>query len=135
MNFRSIDSGVLAANVALQTVPLRHDWRLIGASVVLVSSAVVGNRQVILQLRDGSDVEVARFAAEATQAASLTQRYAFAPGLPSDSAAIAEMVRAPMAGLVLPAGYDLRALDVADIDGAGDTIRLILTVEQERSSK
>ena len=65
----------------LETVPTDARWHLMSLFLIFVTDATVANRNTTLTLDDGAAVYT-RVATGATQAASNTRNYTFAPGLP-----------------------------------------------------
>jgi hypothetical protein len=113
------------------TVPAGHAWCVRSVFALLVSTATVGNRQMDLSITDASDNEIMRFQAGATQAASLTRRYTWAPSLPAGAVFSAGgYITGPLPeDLVLPAGFKVRVFDSAAIDAAADDLTCRLMVE------
>lgn len=90
--------------------------------VVLVSTATVGNRQLIMSIQDDTDTLVTDFHAGATQAASLTRHYGFAQGVYRETSFVDGSIQIPFPteGTVLLPGWDLRVYDSGAIDAAAD---------------
>lgn len=125
-----VDSGAVAANSFVSTVAAGRRLVLHGVAVRFTSSATIGNRQIVVEIRDAADAVVARFVANLTQAASLTRYYAFAPGNAPDSAFAIDAAGVPMAPAVALATWDVVVKDDANIDAAGDTMRVQLAVQE-----
>lgn len=104
------------------TVPADTVVQPLHVLVVWTSDATVGNRQLILEAMDGTDV-IAEVVAQATQAASLTYRYSFALGVASDFAAVATRLNVSLPVWLLEAGQTLRVRDLNDV-AAGDTVTM-----------
>jgi len=104
------------------TVPASTEWEILSIWVELTSTATVGNRQLCIAIRDDSDDVILQVRAGAVQAASLTRYYTFAPGV-TELTAFRDtdyLSTAFPAGLVLPAGYDVRIYDKTAVDAAAD---------------
>jgi hypothetical protein len=127
---------VLQADAALNdsdktfTVTTGEQWWIKSIYASLVSTAVVGNRQLDVLITDASDNPVCKAVAGAVQAASLTREYVFAPGNPQETGFTnGLMYRAIPDRLVLPAGYKIRIYDSAAIDPTHDDLTVRLLVE------
>jgi len=111
-----------------ETVPTGALWRLHTLRMRLTTSAVAGDRQVCLKIDDGANVH-AFLAAPATQPASLTYGYNWAPGL---------VVAGPTAGNLtfpLPRGYILAAgwrfyTNTGGLDAGDDYAAPVFSVEE-----
>jgi len=103
-----------------------HSGVLLWGYVDNTSTATVGNRQITLELLDGSNVVMGQWPAGAVQAASLTRQYTFSPGAQYMAAFVGTHITTPLpANLVVPAGYKIRLRDSAGI-AAGDTLKAYL---------
>jgi len=109
------------------TVTALKVWQPLSVQVSLVTTATVGNRQMTIDITDGSDNLLARVRAGAVQAASLTYTYTFGLGLDKDVAPIALHLTAPLPAMLLAAGYKIRVYDSAAVAAAADdmTVRII----------
>lgn len=97
-------------------------WQVLNLRVEFTSTATVGDRQLVIQWRDGSDDVVGEVRAGVVQAASLTYNYQFGPAL-ADLSAVrdTDWLMTPLPPtLMLPAGYDLRIYDNNAVDAAAD---------------
>ena len=98
--------------------------------VVLTSTATVGNRQIILLVRDENDTLVADVHAGAVQAASNTYHYLFNQGTYRETSVVDGSLHVPIPTnfLLLP-GWDVRVYDSAAVDAAADdmTVDLVYT--------
>jgi hypothetical protein len=81
----------------------------------------VGDRQITVQIQDGSADVIAEFRAGIIQAESLTRNYLFAPGV-ADLTAFrdTDYLSTPIPELILPAAYIIRVYDNAAEDPAAD---------------
>lgn len=84
------------------TVPAGKKWRVASIFVQFTTSATAGTRQIVVEPFDVSSNFLAVIAAAATQAASLTQNYTFAPSLADAIAGTA--VKTGFPGIVLGPG-------------------------------
>lgn len=113
------------------TVPAGKTWEVMTALAQLVTTATVGNRYMVFQWDDGTNI-LGSIAGTQVQAASLTRRYTWAPGV-VDQASFRDIggavftMMTPIPRLVLPAGYRIRILDTFAIDAAADdmTVRIL----------
>ena len=104
-------------------MPAGEVWRLDWLHAILVSTATVGNRQMIMSLYDSADVFQADYHAGAVQAASLTRHYSFQPGVFRETAFVnGEIQIAIPMNPVIPSGWYLRIYDSAAIDAAADDL-------------
>lgn len=95
------------------------DW----FSVLFASTATAGNRQVELRVKDAAGNVLYAVAAGAVQAASLTNRYLFVPGVTRESAFVSKGITAPLPKqLVIPSGGTVEAIDTAAIDALADDL-------------
>lgn len=93
------------------------------ALVKVITSAVVGNRQLVFEAKDTSGMVVARISAGAVQAASTTRHYVLMQGTYRETTVINTELQVPIpADLFLPEGYEVRIYDSAAIDAVGDTM-------------
>ena len=122
----TIDAALNDSDKAV-AVPASTRWALDAVMVELITTATAGNRQIRLQIRDGSANVLYEVTAPAVQAASLTVDYAFAPGLPRVAQIADDLQSAPLPSVVLEATYDVRVFDSAAIAVAADdlTIRVL----------
>ncbi len=92
------------------------------ANAIFVTDAVVGNRQIELEIFDGATV-IARSVAGAVQTASLTALYHFGGWL-DDTAFVAGAIRIAMGEMPMLPGWGVRIVDTAAIS-AGDSARFV----------
>ncbi len=134
-NLRTVRDAAANDSDKSWTVPNDEIWRLLWASVTLVSTATVGNRQIAIVVSDASSNVVLTINAGAVQAASATVRYLFFPGVPREtSVAVGELRGSIPADLYLPAGYSLRVYDSAAVDAAADDMTVAFQVERDQTS-
>lgn len=109
------------------TVPATTEYQILSVYVSLVTTATVGNRQMAVQALDASDNILIGARAGATQAASLTRVYNFAPGMPQDTLfRDTDYLAVSMPPIFLAAGQKLRVWDKAAVAAAADdmTVRV-----------
>lgn len=96
-------------------------YRLYYAMVTLVTTATIGNRQLALEIQDGSAKVMFRSLAGAVQAASLTREYHFATNPVREAAFVNGQIMVPFPDdfIILP-GWTIRVYDTAAIDAAAD---------------
>lgn len=100
---------------------------------VNVSSATVGNRQFAAEAKTvaaGSD-KLFMAPVGATQAASLTRSYTFAPGMPSPTAFAGNTIKHPIPDVIIPKGGRLSVYDTANVDNAGDALSIVIQYEPQ----
>lgn len=99
----------------------------------LVSSSGVGNRQVEVQAEtvaaDATSIYL-RYAAGATQAASLTRDYSFGYALQVQATFTDGTIEHPMAEIYVPAGGRFSVFDAANIDNTNDALTVFLQIER-----
>src|SRR4030067_3306702 len=111
-------------------VPTGRQHKLEWGFASLASTATVGNRQMVIELiaADGTTVLVSA-SAGAVQAASLTNRYNFAPGSQRGSAFVASQIETPtFPNFLAIEGQRLRIRDSAAIDAAADDLLITLGI-------
>ena len=109
------------------TVPKDVFWELVGLSFIFTSSAVAGNREILVDVLRTSVATIVRTVAAGgnlVQAASLSFCYSFgAYGTfgPSQTAGNRRILIAAPVGLVILPGWSIKALDINGVDVAGDS--------------
>lgn len=107
------------------TVPANKVWMLSGVYAELASTATVGNRQMTMELNDGTNV-IGAAPAGAVQAASLTRQYEWYPGAVSLTAfAGTHLTTGTFCGILRP-GYQVKVYDSAAVDAAADDLTIVL---------
>lgn len=103
------------------TVPTNEMWKLCYAHVTLVTSATVGNRQMVFGIYDADGNLIIDLVAGATQAASLTRHYGFLQGIYRETSFTGNEIQVPVPiDCYIPPGGSLRFYDSAAIDAAAD---------------
>lgn len=115
-------------------VPAGQVWQVLSIWVELTTTGTAGDRQLAVQVRDGSDDVVAEVRPGATQAASLTRNYLLAGGLPDlTSFRDTDLMMTPLPMLLLPEGWDVRIYDNNGVDAAADDMVVQMQIAvQER---
>lgn len=109
-------------------------WRILSLAFQLVTSAVVANRALSLEVDDGTDTFL-RLPAGAVQAASLTVRYGAADGLTGATAVgSVTTVALPNGGAFLEQGWRLRTV-IDNLDASDQLSKLRLFVEEYPSGR
>ena len=113
------------------TVPAGEYWKLLSLRAVLVSTAAAGNRQLCIEISDGTDV-ILRIIPGGTQAASLTRYYNFAIGMTHLTAFIDNThITSPLPSeLMLLPGYVVRVYDKTAIDAAADDLSVYFQISK-----
>jgi len=113
------------------TVPANKIWEILWIWVEFVSTATVGNRNLVVVFRDGSDDIICSFEPGVAQAASLSRYFLFAENLPRETAFFNTCrLYHPLPKTILPAGYSIRIYDSAAIDAAADDMIIHMMVNQ-----
>ena len=117
------------------TVPDREVWEIVGIFVTLISTATVGDREMKVEIQDGSAVVIAEFTARAVQAESLTRKYQFAPGLANEDAFAStdELQTAIPCHFELAATWVVRVYDAGARDAAADDMTVQMIVRKRNA--
>jgi hypothetical protein len=105
-------------------------WRIQSIFVTLVTTVEVGDRQLVVRIKEGSDI-IYQSVAGAVQAASATVNYNFAPNNTREGTAVANALDVPLpADLHLSPGQTIQVLDATAVDAAADdmTVRILAEV-------
>jgi len=103
------------------TVPVSTEWIVKWIWVELTTTGTAGNRQLTIEIQDDAADVIAVLKAGATQAASLTRNYLFAPNVTELTAfRDTSYLSTIMPEWWLPAGYVVRVYDSAAVDAAAD---------------
>lgn len=112
------------------TVPANTEWRIQSIWVEFISTATGGNRQLVVEIQDGSDDVVFRVITGLVQADTITRYYQFAPHLVHLTAFIdSDYLMTPFPAMVLPATYDIRIYDNNAVDAAADDMVVQMMIE------
>lgn len=101
-----------------------EEWVVESLVVEYVSDGTGGDRQLVVELQDDSGNVLAKIAAGAVQAASLTRFYTFAPGLPLATAFADDTILAPLPEVLLKPSYVIHVQDQAAVSAAGDDMHV-----------
>lgn len=100
----------------------REEQRLLWVHVVYTSTATVGNRQIVFQLKNTDGNVIYDAHAGAVQAASNVYHYEFMQGIYRETAFIDNAINVPIpVDLILPAGTTITIYDSANI-AVGDSM-------------
>jgi hypothetical protein len=107
------------------TVPEGEIWEICWAHIILVSSATVGNRNLLVVIKDEDGNQVFDFTVVVTQAASLTRHYTFQQGVYRESAFSGDDIQIPIPkDLFMTSGFTATISDVNDVDAAADQAKV-----------
>jgi hypothetical protein len=123
--FASVDSAANDSDKTL-TVPTGQTWRVECVNCTFATTADVGNRQIALVVSDGTNT-LGTFQAEANQAASLTEYYAYSPHYATASEAPTSWHYIPLPCYTLGPGYTIRVYDTAAVAAAGDDLTVVVS--------
>ena len=114
------------------TVTAGYEWKIQWIWVELTTTAVAGNRQMVVQIQDAATDVVFQMRAGIVQAASLTRYYLFAPmGAEIVAFRDTDFLYAPLPPVIhLPASYVIRVYDNAAVDAAADDMVVQMMVQQ-----
>lgn len=111
-------------------VPTGNRYLFHYGQVTLISSAVVGNRQMALEIQDAAAKVVFRSLAGAIQAENLTREYHFTPDVSREAAFVSGQIMVPVPPkLIMPPGWTMRFYDTAAIDAAADDMTVAVVVD------
>lgn len=121
-----VKSDVVTNNSAKTIVVPKYGlWDIKSIMVKLATTATVGARQIRLSILTPEDVPIFVTDALNTQAASLTYRYMFLPGVANeDHQAKLWLQNALPADCQIPAGYKIKIEDTAAIAAAADDMEV-----------
>lgn len=105
------------------TVPTNTQWHVLWIWVEYTSTAVVGNRQLVVEIQDAAaDVSAQPARARVVQAAGLTYNYMFGPSLAQDLAVYdTDYICTPIPPtLILESGHIVRVYDNNAVDAVAD---------------
>jgi len=112
------------------TVPDGELWRLLHVYVTLVTTAKVGNRQVVVEGKNSAGLVLGRISAGAVQAASSTKYYNYMQGTYRETAFINNDIQVPIpVDVYLSEGASLHVYDSAAIDAAADDMTVSYSVQ------
>lgn len=113
------------------TVPANKAWHVQSLFLATAFTATNGSRQIMIDVRDDSDVIVARYQTAAGLTANTSRNLTFGAGMAGASTGLAneQLVGLPPA-LWLPAAWDIRVYDIAAIDAAADDLLVGLFVRE-----
>lgn len=113
------------------TVPANQIWEILSIWIVLNTTADSGNRLIILQFRNDSDVIFIELTPTIDHAASLTKYYLFAPGLPRETSFFGgNKLFYPFPSLSMPAGFNVRVFDTAVIAPTADDMTIQIMINR-----
>jgi hypothetical protein len=108
-------------------VPANYEYKIVNIFVTLVTTATVGNRQLVVELTDGTNV-IAQARAGIVQAASLTRYYNFSKAMPELVAfRDTDYLSTQLPDIQLLPTYVLRVYDKAAIAAAADDMTVRIT--------
>lgn len=111
-------------------VPGGEMWKFNWLRALMVTSATVGNRQMVLRVLDASANLVFGISAGAVQGAGVTRTYNFCQNVSHEAAFVAAEIQVPVAAeMWLPAGFTLQVLDSTAVDAAADDMTISFQVK------
>ena len=121
-----------ADNEKVISVPADTDWKVLWIWVEYTSNATVGNRKLLIELRDSGDDVIMQLRNEVLQPASKTYYYAYGVDLPNDTEVMDTdyVQHALPSNIVLPELFDIHFVDEAGItsDSAGEDLIIQMMV-------
>ena len=121
----------LAASGYTFTVPGNEAWILLYGHCIMTTSAVGGNRRLLIEVKDTSNHIVTDIHAGPKQGSSLIKQYSLKSGIGRESAFVDDDVELALTdNLILLPGWTIQILDSANVDAVGDVIQAHLVVKQ-----
>lgn len=118
-----------AGNDLEYEVPAGKEVEIMSVYVVVVASGSAGTRNYVFEIKDESDNVILKIVAPATQAASETRQYLFAPGVAYITSFIdTTFLSVPIPSLRLPAGYIIRVRDIKSVS-ATDALNVYIQMK------
>jgi hypothetical protein len=109
------------------TVPANYEYKISNIFVTYISTATAGNRQLVVEITDGTNV-IAQARVGIVQTASLTRYYNFSKTMPELTAfRDTDYLSTMLPDLILPATYVVRVYDKAAIAAAADDMTVRIT--------
>jgi len=122
--FASVDSAANDSDKTI-TVPAGKTWEIQALNITNVTSADVGNRQIVVIVTDGTNT-LCTLNAEATQAASLTEYYLYTPKYGTAAEAPTGWHYIPLPVHTLPPGGTIRIYDSAAVAAGADDLTVVV---------
>lgn len=122
--FVAVDSAANDSDKTI-TVPAGKVWQVLAVHVTNATSADVGNRQLVAVVSDGTNT-LGTFNAVATQAASTTEYYNWAPQYNTATETPAGFFHTPLPACLLPAGGTVRVYDSAAVAASADDMTVVV---------
>jgi len=117
------------------TVPQGKQWKIHCVFYAFATSAEVGNRVPVIDILDENNVTLCRtLSNNSTQAASLTRRYTWKPGLGLSITEAGTDIMDPLPVSILKSGWSLHILDRSNVDVGVDTITGSIVYEELQSA-
>lgn len=113
------------------TVPSGKTWEIKWVWVELVTTATVGNRQIVVVALDNANDVIATVNAGAVQAASITRNYLFAHHVGDlTSFRNTTYLTNPIPEFILPQAFAIRVYDIAAVAAAADDMVVHMLVRE-----
>ena len=113
------------------TVDAGELWEIISLFVDFTATATVGNRQLMIDVRDDNNVVVGRYPSVVNITASLQRFVTWAAGIGGTISGLGgNQVASIPVHLWLPAAWDLRIYDRTEVDAAADDLLFSALVRQ-----
>ncbi len=117
------------------TVPSGESWEIKSIRVEYTATATAGTRTLAILFRDATDDVIHGFTvSNASITASQVMVFNFYPDAPTvaPTDGAVEGTQALSHGLILPAGWDIRIYDSADVDATADDVVIHVTAKRMR---
>lgn len=113
MNITTVESET-GTNTWTWTCPAGINARILWLHCIYTSDATVANRQLVMELLNGSDALRWDTHAGGTQAASLVRHYSFLVGIYRETSFLDGEIQIAMPKILIPEGFKLRIRDTGD---------------------
>lgn len=128
---REIAISGIVGPFATVPIPPKRRWLIEGISVFLNTSAVVGNRRMVMQIVRGPQV-LLEFRAPFNTGADKEFIGHLGPGIQDSADFVAQTWAQSLTKLVCLGQDDIRAKDANDVDPVGDVFRVLVHADTER---
>ena len=136
MSSRQLYDAVLNDSDKSVIVPADRRYKIFYGFIELITTAVIGNRQIAIEILDDSANVVFRSLAGTVQAESTTREYHFFPNVVREAAFVNNQILIPIPpDLILLPSWTYRIYDTAAIDAAADDMTTSTLIEDRDLNK
>lgn len=121
---------LLASSDKTFTVPVGKQWKLLYGTIILTTSATVGDRNMRINFRDLVNNNIYDTRRLNVQIASTVERYTLGQyDRPSEDSPTIHLLPIPV-NSILPENFNIRIFDESAVDPTGDDMTVFLVVEE-----